>query len=739
MRTRRIIAGILASCTMLGSLSLQGVVTGSADGTDDGIMRDNMTAQQYADDMGLGINLGNTMEGYWLDRNNVTSGASTAPGETPQDFETCWGAVVTTQEIINGMRDAGFKTVRIPVYWGNMMAEDGTYTINPQYIGRVKEIVDYCRNAGLYAVINMHHYDEYVIRHYTTFGTLEECAETIKHLWTQIAEYFKGYSDYLLFEGFNEYLGGGSYKLNEDGTIYTQKYDDDGNFIGENIDINATATIIALPADEAYEWTNTLNQAFVDAVRATGGNNENRMLIASGYFTNIDNTTSDKFIMPTDKTKDRLMVSVHYVDNSMYGQNSIGNDNWRKYSIIELERLKNAFAAKGIPVFVGETTAGYDGHFASDADVTNSSDAIDYMLRLIKSYNFIPVLWDTRNIDQKTKEDISFYSRTTYKIQIESNAKVIDQLSKELADGTFVPLDIKSSYVPPMSKEDALGLVYSGASPVVLASGKADASMAGATSIRYIFDSASDTSLNPWATINLSATVGGKTSTGSKVGEDDMKEQTALEAVLDLADPIKEGDSYSVSASTISWEEASDYVFLIRRIEFLDADGKVIKTIDKSNKPSDNNNNNNNNNNNSNNNSNNNGNQTAKPGTTTPGNKVTTTAPKSNAKADAQKIVNNAKIKNLKATVKGKKVTVKWKKASKVTGYIVEVSTNKKFKKPIAKKTLKKNSKKVTLKIKKLKKGKTYWVRVRAYKSYKANGKTEKATGSWKKFKFKVK
>ena len=139
-----------------------------------------------------------------------------------------------------------------------------------------------------------------------------------------------------------------------------------------------------------------------------------------------------------------------------------------------------------------------------------------------------------------------------------------------------------------------------------------------------------------------------------------------------------------------------------------------------------------------NNNNNNNGNQTAKPGTTAPANNVTTTAPKSNAKADAQKIVNKAKIKNLKASAKGKKVTIKWKKASKVTGYIIQVSAKKNFKKPLAKKTLKKNSKKVTLKIKKLKKGKTYWVRVRAYKNYKANGKTEKATGSWKKIKFKV-
>ncbi len=131
---------------------------------------------------------------------------------------------------------------------------------------------------------------------------------------------------------------------------------------------------------------------------------------------------------------------------------------------------------------------------------------------------------------------------------------------------------------------------------------------------------------------------------------------------------------------------------------------------------------------------NNNG-STVKPGT--PGNKVTPT-PKTNAKADAQKIVNKAKIKNLKASAKGKKVTVKWKKASKVTGYIVQVSAKKNFKNILAKKTLKKNAKKVTIKIKKLKKGKTYWVRVRAYKTYKANGKTNKATGSWKKIKFKV-
>ena len=144
-----------------------------------------------------------------------------------------------------------------------------------------------------------------------------------------------------------------------------------------------------------------------------------------------------------------------------------------------------------------------------------------------------------------------------------------------------------------------------------------------------------------------------------------------------------------------------------------------------------------NNNNNNTGNNNNKGGSTVKPGTPSKG---TTVAPKSNAKADAKKIVKNAKIKKLSAKAKGKKVTITWKKASKVTGYNIQVATKKNFKKKsiVAKKTLKKNAKKVTLKIKKLKKGKTYWVRVQAYKSYKANGKTKKETGSWKKFKFKA-
>lgn len=401
---------------MLSALSLQGVstVTGMAD---DGVMRDDMTAQDYANDMGLGINLGNTMEGYWLDSSRVDSGASTQPGNKPQDYEKCWGAVVTTQEIINGMRDAGFNTIRIPVYWGNMMKEDGTFTINPDYIGRVKEIVDYCRNAGVYAVINIHHYDEFVIRRFTANDDLEGCSKVFDHLWTQIAEYFKDYSDYLIFEGFNEYLGGGP--------------------------LDANGNVVDLSREKAYLWTNTLNQTFVDAVRATGGNNEKRILIASGYWTNIDNTTKPDFKMPTDTVEDRLMVSVHYVDNASYWSGQIGGKNWIEYSKSQLELLKNAFTEKNIPVFIGETTSiyGSDRFVKNNAIVKTTYEALDYMLRLIKSYGFVPVLWDTND---------NFYSRTQYKIKLMYNENVIKKLSQELKDGTFTAPETPT--VPPSTK-----------------------------------------------------------------------------------------------------------------------------------------------------------------------------------------------------------------------------------------------------------------------------------------------
>jgi len=341
-----------------------------------------LSAFDYAAEMGIGINLGNTMEAYWEDSSNSTTGAQTIGSNTPQDYETCWGAIETTQEIIDGMKAAGFQTVRVPVYWGNMMEDDGTYTISEEYFDRVGEIIDYYCADDMYVVINMHHYDEFLITNHDK----EEVISAVGTLWTQIAERYADYSDYLIFEGFNENLGS-----QQESDSYTD--------------------------DELYDYVNGMNQTFVDAVRSTGGNNAERLLIVSGYWTNIDKTTDARFQIPEDSVEDRLMVSVHYIDNGYYWSNQIGGSDWLNYSQAQCDLLKQAFTDQGIPVFVGECTSIYDAErFSKDAIYTDSTDCLEQMLQLIDEYGFVPVLWDVCD---------NFYSRSECKIASDSDAQLI--------------------------------------------------------------------------------------------------------------------------------------------------------------------------------------------------------------------------------------------------------------------------------------------------------------------------
>ena len=393
---KRIISALLCGLMVLGTAC--GSSDSSSESSEKSAAKNSkpMSAAEVADNMNLGLNLGNTMEAYdatdcatieyeWIPKKG---------SNTPTDYETCWGAVETTQKVIDGIKASGFDTVRIPVFWGNMMENDGTWTINKDYIARVKEIVDYAQNAGLYTVINCHHFDEFIIRR----NDLESCKTIFNNLWTQIADYFKDYPYTLVFEGFNEYLGGDQFNEN-----------------GELKPLNSKA---------AYELVNSLNQTFVDAVRATGGNNAERVLIVSGYWTNIDKTTSDKFVMPTDSASEKLMVSVHYVDNEKYWTNQIGSQEWLDYIDTQCDELISAFKEKNIPVFLGETTARYpDSNFASDAIHTDSSECLEIVLDKLTGLGFVPVIWDTND---------NFYSRTEYKVKNDSDAEVIKKIADKI-------------------------------------------------------------------------------------------------------------------------------------------------------------------------------------------------------------------------------------------------------------------------------------------------------------------
>lgn len=394
MNIKEIMAVIFSALVMI-STGCDSAATKTTDKETDK-NQESFSAQEVAKDMGIGLNLGNTMEAYNASgcEKSTYEWIPTVGSNTPRDYETCWGAVETTQAVIDGIKAEGFDTVRIPVFWGNMMKNDGTYTIDPDYIARVKEIVDYCQNDDLYAVINIHHFDEFIIRRNST----EECSKIFTHLWTQIAEYFKDYPYTVVFEGYNEYLGG-------------NQFDENGK-------------LAELSKPDAYNMTNTLNQAFVDAVRATGGNNGERVLIVSGYWTNIDNTTAPEFVMPTDTVSDRLMVSVHYVDNMMYWTKRIGGEDWIKYTDSQIELLDKAFLSKNIPVFMGETTAGYPAsNFDRAAVHKDSSECVEIVLDKLTDKGIVPVIWDTND---------GFYSRTQYRIKSDSDRKVIKKISEKV-------------------------------------------------------------------------------------------------------------------------------------------------------------------------------------------------------------------------------------------------------------------------------------------------------------------
>ena len=383
---KKIICVILAAMLSLTMLSSCGADAKPADIYS---FREDLTAQQAADEMGIGINLGNTFEAYWNDDSNLNGFSQVIGDGKPSDYETCWGAVETTREMIDGMRNAGFKTVRVPVLWGNGMVDNTDFTVNSDFADRVEEVVKWVLEDGMYCVINMHHYDERLIM----FLNREDAVYAAGRVWSQVAERFKDYGDHLIFEGYNEYLGGVKEGTNE-------------------------------PDDYKFDYCNEMNQAFVDAVRATGGNNPQRILIASGFNTNIDKTTSFRFKMPTDTAENKLMVSVHYIDNNMYWSKQIGGETWHNYIISQCNLLRDAFSLKGIPVFVGETTASYEDQMVSDAEYGSNEDCIRELIRIAnEEYGFKTVFWDTHS-------DKAFYDRLKCKISNSKNAQTVRKYGK---------------------------------------------------------------------------------------------------------------------------------------------------------------------------------------------------------------------------------------------------------------------------------------------------------------------
>lgn len=352
-----------------------------AEAVDNGVMREGLTALEATRLMGNGINLGNTLEAC---DNNV--GIKT---NTPLSYETHWGQPKTTQAMIDGMKAAGFDTIRIPVAWMTNATHlyEGDYTIDADYMDRVEEVVRYARKAGMYVIINDHWDGGW----YGMFGS--ESAETralameaYKGMWQQIAERFRDYSDYLIFESANEELGG---RFDENSPLYC-----------------SDSVVTYLNDDERYALTNEINQTFVDVVRATGGNNATRFLLIAGYGTNIDQTCDDRFQMPKDTAVSKLMVSVHYYDPWSYcGASSAASaTKWGKVSDYEYMDQQLAkmtkFTEAGYGVVIGE----YGALPCSDGLKDNTLAYHMAFLDACTKYNLTNCLWDCSGLYKRVSQ-----------------------------------------------------------------------------------------------------------------------------------------------------------------------------------------------------------------------------------------------------------------------------------------------------------------------------------------------
>jgi len=341
---------------MLASLSIL-LLTVSCpleDSTEDSVFDVEVSSSgEFAASMKIGWNLGNTLDAH----------SNMSPSET------AWGNPKATQALMNGVADRGFGAVRIPVTWGNTIGPSPNYTIDEAWLNRVAEVVGYVCNAGMKAIINIHH-DGADSSHWLSVKTADLSGANktaidarFTAVWKQIAVKFKNTGTMLLFEGFNE-LHDGSWG--------------NGNAAQHN-------------------RINELNQIFVNTVRAAGGKNGDRFLVIHGWVTRPSVTVSS-LVLSTDPTPDRLIVGIHFYDPTNFTLEA-SKDVWgskadpggwgnEKNVRDTFDSVKNKFA--GIPVIIGEYGA-----------VNRSGDAfayqkyyMEYVTRYARTCGFVPFVWD---------------------------------------------------------------------------------------------------------------------------------------------------------------------------------------------------------------------------------------------------------------------------------------------------------------------------------------------------------
>ena len=383
-------------------------------------------ASEIQSKMGMGFNIGNSME-------------------VPNN-PTLWGNPFPTQALLDSVKAAGFSTVRIPCAWDSHTSGG---KVTETWLDSVKTVVDYAMRAGLYTILNIHHEGEGGWFQSNIGTSVDNNIDTkMKNYWTQIANKFKDYNERLIFAGANE------------------------------------------PGPNVNNWTaqhvSTLMhyyQTFIDAVRATGGNNATRTLIIQGLNTDIDKSVKSAPVstFPKDKVEGRLMFEVHYYDPYQYTlmtkqddwgasepilpqyyygdyqktsepKRNAGYNAWAgsidsKLAGIEhpkeqFAKMKTNYVDKGYPVIVGEFGANVRSPELSGSDLNlHKQGRVQWhkdVVTAAKQYGLTPILWDMGNESNSGYDNMAYIRRQSSPVGKVLETDVINAMRSVYNLGNYV-------------------------------------------------------------------------------------------------------------------------------------------------------------------------------------------------------------------------------------------------------------------------------------------------------------
>ncbi|MBP5587332.1 MAG: glycoside hydrolase family 5 protein [Treponema sp.] len=361
----------------------------------------DITASSVVNNMKFGWNLGNTLDAIAGDEK---TGRTSESHNVGLSSETSWGMPETTEAVFTAIKNKGFSSVRIPVSWSNHII-DNNYTIDPQWMTRVKTIVDWAVSKNLYVILNIHHDNVapgtliYARGYCPNEADMDESRRFLYNIWSQISTAFNNsYDEHLIFETINEpRLAGDEHEWNWDSTCEKCR--------------------------KSMSLINMYNQLCLDAIRESGGNNANRVVMFPAYvaapYAAINAKNAGIFTIPTDSAHNKLALSVHMYtpynfamnDDTTNGAVSECTDAVKNDLSSHFTALNTAFISKGIPVVIGEM-----GATNKDNDSART-EWFTYYLGLCKQYNVAAILWDNGAVtlaqaDNNGKERFGFFNRS---------------------------------------------------------------------------------------------------------------------------------------------------------------------------------------------------------------------------------------------------------------------------------------------------------------------------------------